>query len=239
MEISRYRLTIERHQADGIPFYLYAPLETPDAPLCVVLHGLNSSKERMLEFCLLLTEAGKRVCALDLRSQGERRNEDTPLLGLPWSDPQFTPAIARVITGSVSDVATAASYLNAERYTLLGRSLGGFIALLTALEDARAVAVCCMSGALNLSALPAAYQADSARYDPARRAAELARKPVLLLHGTEDQVVPLTGARRLWSALTASGVPLRHSDLREYPGVGHEFAPKIMRDAVAWVRELE
>lgn len=239
MQTAEYLVAIARHETDGIPFYLFSPPESAAAPLVVVLHGLNSRKERLMEVCLRLTAAGRRVCALDLRGHGERVNDDTQYLRRDWSDPMFAPAIARVVLDGILDVASVVTDLGASRYTILGHSLGGYVALLTALEDSRVAAVCCMSGALDISALPPAPGADSSRYDPARRASELAQKPVFLLHGTDDLIVPIAGARRLWGALTAAGIPRRDSALREFPGVGHELTPAMMTEAVEWIRRVQ
>jgi pimeloyl-ACP methyl ester carboxylesterase len=249
MKTAEYRLSITRYEIEGIPLYVYAPLGNDSSqetisealPLVVVLHGLNSRKENQLAFSLRLVNAGYRVCTLDLRGHGERRNEDTDFLRLHWSEPQFAPAIGRTIIGSVLDIVSVVSELGVDRYYIAGHSLGGHIALLTALEDPRASAVCCIGGSLDLSALPTDPDRPSdvvARYDPVRRADALARKKVLLLHGVDDATVPITGAWRLWNAMETSGNLSLHSFFRTYPGIGHELAPVLMQDCIEWLLAL-
>ena len=237
METARYRVEIARHEFNDFPFYLFAPQDAAaEISTVFVLHGLNARKERHLEMCLQLTAANLRACMMDLRGHGERINEDTLTLRRDWSDPAFVPAIARTIMGSIQDVHALADYLELTRYAIIGQSLGGYTALLTALQDDRVRRVINISGSLDLSNLPPPFGGAAAlRFDAAQQASLLKRIPLLLLHGDADATVPIAGARRLHAALLAAGASPEKAVLHEYPGIGHELTPAMIAEAVAFV----
>ncbi|HZR47637.1 MAG TPA: dienelactone hydrolase family protein, partial [Candidatus Manganitrophaceae bacterium] len=60
---------------------------------------------------------------------------------------------------------------------------------------------------------------------PAERSAASAGTPILLIHGTGDEVVPVDGSRKAHAALLKEGYPVR---LQEYP-MGHEVIPEELR----------
>lgn len=63
----------------------------------------------------------------------------------------------------------------------------------------------------------------------AEKSAPSSGVPILLVHGTDDEVVPVDGSRNAHAALLNEGYPVR---LQEYP-MGHEIIPKeiqLIRD---------
>jgi alpha-beta hydrolase superfamily lysophospholipase len=240
MLVAAYDVRIERHEAGGIPVWLFtdraAAAEPP--PLVFVLHGLHSRKERHLDLCLRLADAGLCACAVDGRSHGERADADTGALQQDWTTPAFVDAFTRSVAGTVEDVAALATYFGAETYAVVGHSMGGYVATLTALADPRAVVIVNISGSLDVGATTPEGNAEFDRWIPERRAAELYPKAVLLLHGDADETVPVQGARQLHAALGAAypGGDASRAAFIEYPGVGHELTPQMTEEAVAWVR---
>jgi len=51
---------------------------------------------------------------------------------------------------------------------------------------------------------------------------------VLILHGEEDRVVPVTEATRLQQLLERAGT---HCEMKLYPGAGHGFSGSQLLDA--------
>ena len=66
-------------------------------------------------------------------------------------------------------------------------------------------------------------------------AAELDGKPVLILSGTSDPIVPLDNARRLATILTNAGALVRHQTLP----AGHNLTQADLAAAKAWLDRLE
>jgi uncharacterized protein len=236
MLVATYRVIIERHQVGEIPVFLYRDADAPDdAPLVPVLHGLTSRKERHLDLCLRLAGAGFRACALDARYHGDRRTEELSILSGDRTAPDFLATFARTVAGTIQDIATLADYFGAAAYGIIGHSMGGYIALQAALADPRIAALVCISGVLDVTLVPDhARTPDAAPFlsqaDVHARAAELGDRPVLLLHGEADVVVPVHGARRLRDLLPSVSFV-------EYPGIGHEFLTAMAEASVDFLRQ--
>ena len=247
-------VTIERHEWDdangrvALTFTEAVVGRDPAAlPLVFVLHGLGSRKERHLDLCLRLARAGFRACAVDEPLHGERQTADSALL---WSGDRnslsFLQTMAGVALATVAELGEIATEFGAERYGVVGHSLGGFIALVTALSDRRAEAVVNIAGSLEsrlpptiLAQLPPAVREIAARLDPLSRADEFWPTALLLLHGSDDQTVSVEGARRLYAALLPHyAADTSRLQLVEQAGVGHELNAEAAERAVAFLQQF-
>lgn len=110
------------------------------------------------------------------------------------------------------DFASTLPQVDAERFGLLGFSLGGYLALSVAAHDERVRAVVEFFGGL-----PEELHGTFPRMPP-----------VLILHGDADQRVPVSEAHKLNELFTARGV---EHEMRIYPGEGHIFTPITFLDA--------
>lgn len=250
MLTATYSVTIERHEWEDVPALTFqknpsnGTSDKTNGLLVFALHGLTSRKERHLDLCLRLAEAGFRACSFDARSHGERRDEDSSVLSGNRQDPAFLQAFARTVIGTVQDIVGLASYFGASHYAIVGHSMGGFIAMQTAIYDARASAVVNISGSLSVGNstspdMPPDYTEMAARADVAARTNELVPRPILLLHGELDETVPIAGAYRLYNALKATyGAVSENARLIVYPEYGHDFQPAMAQDAVDWLKEV-
>ena len=107
------------------------------------------------------------------------------------------------------------------RVYLLGFSQGAIMSASVVLTEPELVAgAVLMSGRI----LP--------EIDPLIAAPErLAGKPILLVHGTGDQVLPIHNGRRSRDLLSKLPVAL---DYREY-SIGHEISQRSLADVTAWL----
>ena len=105
------------------------------------------------------------------------------------------------------------------RVGLLGHSLGAYLAIGVAAEDRRVAAVVDMSGGLE------PWIAERATHLP----------PALILHGTDDDVVPPSEAELLARFLADHRVPYL---MRLYPGEGHGFGGRAEDDALGRAAEF-
>ena len=106
-----------------------------------------------------------------------------------------------------------------------GFSQGGGLALMLAI---RSGAVTRPSGVLAMSPFAPAGDNLDIDWDAA------ATIPVLLQHGTDDPMIPITAARHLATVLNDHHVPLVY---REYP-MGHQVALESVQDAQAWIASV-
>ena len=246
---------IEKHQApDGISCLTFAD-ENASArrapPLVFVVHGLLSRKERHSELCLALAYAGFTACALDARSHGERTTPEglARLSGALGMD--FLWAFADAVIGTAADLPLVADYLGHDDYGVIGHSMGGYVALRAGASDERVRAIVSVAGNPDWSLLPQGNGdgtdgpflppevAELAlRESPLGQAARFFPRPLLMLHGDVDTVVPIAGHRALYAALRPRYDDAENRDrlsLIEYPGVGHDWLPDMAERAVAWM----
>jgi phospholipase/carboxylesterase len=113
--------------------------------------------------------------------------------------------------------------IDPRKIVLLGFSQGGALAFDLALRDcSRFAGVAALSSWIP-QGLTAEIQPDSNHQN----------LPVLVVHGTEDPMVPVDRARESRQQLTALGVALTY---REYE-MGHEICAEALRDLVTWLDE--
>lgn len=217
----------------SIPVAWIAPPLAADAPAVLLLHGLSSNKERMSNSAgRALAKRGICSLALDLPHHGERRTADPRTM---LSNPL---ALVGVWRTAVTEVADALSWLavqpgvDASRLGILGYSLGGFLALMAAADDAR-LRVIALAAAGDLpDATPYAAMV-RALVDPPRAARKLAGRPLLLVNGRGDTTTRPAQAERLFAA---AGEP---KTMLWYDG-GHWPPAACIEDTADWLlSELE
>ncbi len=104
--------------------------------------------------------------------------------------------------------------VDSKRIGLLGVSLGGFLSLSLAAQDARVSAVASLMGGM-----------------PPEIIAETHRMPsTLLLHGDADPVVPVSEAYAVEAMLKRLGTKY---EMKVYPGQGHSFRGTSQIDALS------
>ena len=101
--------------------------------------------------------------------------------------------------------------VDAKRVGLLGFSLGAYLALSVASVEPRVKAMVEFFGGM-----------------PEELHGFTRMPPVLILHGEQDRVVPVTEATRLQRLLVRAGVPC---EMKLYPGAGHGFNGYQLLDA--------
>jgi phospholipase/carboxylesterase len=192
-------------------------------PLLVLLHGVGSNEADLFGLApyldgRLLVASARAPVVMGYGAYG-------------WFNIEFTPA------GLVADVAQARESLrrlavfvdelidaysvDPRRVYLLGFSQGAMMSLSLTLSHPEKVAgVVAMSGRLPAESLADLRDADA-----------LAGLPVLVTHGTFDQVLPVENGRATRDALSKLPVALTY---REYP-MAHEVSQESLRDVAAWL----
>jgi len=198
-------------------WYLRHPM--PDAPTVLYLHGsrwnLNGSVFRMEHWA----DMGFSVLAIDYRGFGE----STQLLPSESSAQQDALAALGELERRQPDPA---------RRFIYGHSLGGAIAIdLAARAEGRAVAgiiiessfssITDMLATLRWGDLPGAGLIVTQRFASTRKLASIS-KPLLIIHGTGDRVVPHTMSDALHDAAVSAPEGLRR--LVKIEGASHSGA---------------
>lgn len=217
--------------------YSFEPGETGRRDLVVLGHGVTSDRDRPWSRALsrVLGEAGIASMRIAFAGNGE-------------SEGRFEDA---TITKEVLDLSAVLDALPDRRVAYVGHSMGGAVGLLCAVADDRIRALVSLAaiahtaefaqrmfghlraGELMLDKprcpLSADFMADLAGIGSVAATAPEVRVPWLLVHGTEDDVVPIQDSRDVHAA--AAG----RSELVELPGADHSFTGDNLERMVAVV----
>lgn len=191
----------------------FVPAEQGAAgPAVLVVHGWESARDRMLPNVQVLHAAGFHVLALDVRGHGANAAES-----LPVSAGEFG-------LDAAAGVGALAARPEVTRIGILGHSMGGVGAILAAADDPRVDALVVVSApagpvhltrqtfrlaglripdpiAWPLAWLTARVYVRPRRHDVGRIASTNAIRryhgPLLLVHGDQDRIMPLSHHRQL------------------------------------------
>ncbi len=207
------------------------PVVPPGAPVIVVLHGLGTNGEDLAPLCGELRLPGCRFILPDapLRLPGY------PPGAYAWYDFQahHRPEIEKSreylfkVLRRFSDdpnLRKAPEENNPQpTLVLTGFSQGGVMALEAGLNyRGKIAAVVSMSG----------YLPDP--WETLTRAQAPFETPILLTHGTEDEVVPVEGSRRAFQALTEAGY---HPVIKEF-AMPHTLTAESVGEVSRFLREV-
>ena len=215
------------HGTERLPASFLVPAGAPPAPAALLLHGFGSSKERMTQSVgRALLGRGVASLAVDLPFHGERGGSRD---ALPYRNPL---ALVNAWRSAVREARAAVEWLTAQpeiddaRIGVVGYSLGGFLALMTASEERR-VRVIALAAAGDLpEGTPYAAFVRRA-VDPLRAARKLGGRPLLLVNGRRDTTTRPAQAERLFAFAEEP------KQLVWYEG-GHWPPPSAIEDAAEW-----
>lgn len=212
-------LTVPSPGTDGLPAWWIPARDGEPGPAVLLVHGWESARDRTLQNALVLHAAGFHVLTLDIRGHGDNPAEELPLTAGEFGADAL--AGARYLLGREG----------VTRVAVLGHSMGGIGALLAAAAEPRVAAVVAISTpadpyrltrqTFHLANLPLpdviayplawlttrvflAPRGHDVRSVSATDAVARYRGPVLLVHGTDDLVVPPAHLERLARAARAA-----------------------------------
>jgi dipeptidyl aminopeptidase/acylaminoacyl peptidase len=191
-------------------WFVPAPGQTA-SPAVVVMHGWGANASFMLPVVAPLHAAGFAVLLIDARCHGE--SDDEPFTSLP----RFAQDIEAGL-----DWLHLQKNVDPSRLTVMGHSVGAGAALLCATRRSDVRAVVSLSAFAHPQEIMRTFLKEAripypvlgwyvmrhvqavigARFDDIAPLASMAkvRCPVLLVHGTDDTVVPFADAQRLMAA---------------------------------------
>jgi dienelactone hydrolase len=175
----------------------YLPKTAGRYPAVIALYGSGGTRESIADQpCRLMAAQGYVVFMVHFfeRTGTVRADRETTQAGFPL----WMATIGDAITYAASHASVDPS-----RIALLGFSLGGYLALAVASLDPRVGAVVEFFGGL-----------------PEDLHGFTRMPPVLILHGEQDRVVPVSEATRLQQLLERAGTPY---EIKLYPNAGHGF----------------
>lgn len=233
--------------AAAIPALLVRPHATGPRPAALIQHGYGAEKADLLPLASLLAARGFVSLLPDAWGHGER----FPASGPNWMNQLSADYFLTVVRHTIDDMGEALTTLlaqpdvRADAAIVAGFSMGAIAAMIVGTEDARVAGLISAAGSplpdllgvsLFGSTPPSAENiAWANQHDAVDRVGQLAPKPLLLQHGTVDDMVPDRGTLRLFD--TAQLLYASHPErlaLQRYPH-SHLVSEQQLTDAVAWL----
>lgn len=215
-------------------------------PMLLLLHGFESSKEKMIRYGIHCALSGFHTVMIDAPYHGSRTEEEPPMFDIA-ADPDagwrnrlgLIGEYLRETIMALSDIASR-PLIDQSRIAVAGISMGASVAMLAAARTDVVKAALAFLPILDYESI-----AGTAVIRPEEIAVIHALDPLYackdmqaaigLFCGADDRVAG-SGARVMNSVLSETP----QSDTarrmyREYPGVGHAVTPAMLADGLAWL----
>jgi len=205
-------MTVTGHEDLSLRYVLSVPSGKSDdaeLPLVVVMHGRGADANDLADLAPMIDDGYRFVFA-----NAPKKFEPMPgySFGYSWFD-GWPPEGDSIIQSRTKLLALIDELM--ERYptpegkiVIAGFSQGGMMALDVGFRTSQQIAgIVCMSGAIYEAGMP-----------------PLRNLPVLIIHGTEDEMIPLFAARRTRFILEENGV---HPEYHEFR-MGHHVTEESM-----------
>ncbi len=210
----------------------------------VIGHGVTGNKDRPALVALAEGLAAAGISALRVSFSGNGESEGT-----------FTDS---TITKEVADLGSVIDALEGHTVCYVGHSMGGAVGVLRTATDERIQVLVSLAGMVHTQAfaerefgdvtpdagfmwdepdcpLSQAYMDDMATIGSVAKRASEFDIPWLLVHGTEDDIVPIEDSRDILQHAN------EQTDLLELPGVDHVFSDDgtaiMVEKVVAWINQ--
>ena len=210
----------------------------------VIGHGVTGNKDRPALVALAEGLAAAGISALRFSFSGNGESEGA-----------FTDS---TITKEVADLGSVIDALEGHTICYVGHSMGGAVGVLRTATDERIQVLVSLAGMVHTKAfaerefsdaipdegfmwdepdcpLSKTYVDDMAAINSVAKRASEFDIPWLLVHGTEDDIVPIEDSRDILQHANAQ------TDLLELPGVDHVFsddgAAIMVEKVVAWINQ--
>lgn len=217
-----YRLDILSVNGEVVPTLLSIPRDAREPPpVVILLHGYGGDKEDLIEAAGPLAERGYAAASIDAQYHGERKKEG---MNMYSADSNMT---IDAFVQTVADVRRLIDHLetrddvDASRIGLVGASMGALLGTIVAgVEDRIDVPILVVGGG-NMSILLAESQlskvieirelleeegrtveevaAELECIDPINFVANISPRPLLMINGLKDDIVPVASNRALYA----------------------------------------
>lgn len=217
------KFTLQGAQGDTVPAYIVLPSgasETNKAPAVVLLHGKGGRAEEMLVAAQFLATRGYASVLPEIVGHGTRKADGPANLFSGEAQVLRDGVIESVqdIRRSI-DLLTQQPEVDSRRIGLMGISLGAIMgSIVTGVDERIQTAVLVVGGGNWPLLLRDSQEGDVRRWretktataedlkllediDPIHFAPHIAPRPVLMLNGKQDNIVPESAAKALFEAL--------------------------------------
>lgn len=236
----------ERVVIQGIPAIIFRPREVNEAiPTVIFYHGWSSNKELQRLRGFILASVGYQVVIPDAIYHGERNALSD--YGMDASTEYFWDVIFSNMEEYSTIVGEMVLKYNADpdRIAVTGNSMGGFTAggIFTHNKNIKTLIV--LNGSLgwenfnkNID-IPITEELEVLtkkvnELDPMNHLDLLKDRPILLLHGDSDIVVPINSQRIFYDEIKQLYSDKERIGFIEYPRLNHFVTTNMMEESINW-----
>ncbi len=242
------RLSFAGNDGERVPVLLMRPTGAERPPCALFLHGLGGDKDQARLVAALLAPHGIAVLAIDARLHGDRAPDEGPdeatLAGNFFAT--GGPLVRTVIDNRRAiDYIAGRDDLDAQRIVVVGASMGAILGSVLSAVDERVDAAALIVGGGDWATLLATSEhplavrlreaggkgALAARVDPVNFVGHISPRPVLMVNGTTDAIIPAACAEALHAA---AGEP---KEIIWYEGGHVGMPPQTLMAIGAWIVE--
>jgi len=230
----------------GIPVLLFTPIKKTDSyPTIFFYHGWGSDKESQRFRGYILATLGFQVVLPDALYHGQRGTLDYDLRDNAAK--YFWKVILNNITESDLLIEEVVKNYKGDKNNIgmTGHSMGGFTASGIFTNNATIKALCVVNGScawnhtnhifaehLDLSYSPLDKKDDQTinELDPINHVDQLIDRPILLLHGDKDSLVPIDSQRTFYKKIAPLYSDKAKINFIEYPRLNHHLTTQMMEE---------
>lgn len=244
-------ITEEKINIQEIPAIIFRPKEVKKPiPTIIFYHGWSSNKELQRSRGFILSSVGYQVVLPDAVYHGERNALSD--YGEEAALKYFWDVIFKNLEEfSIIEKELVSKYnANSERIAVMGNSMGGFTAggIFTHNEQIKTLIVlngCCAWEYFNnsieippsekIKIIEEKVEEKVKDLEPINHLNALKDRPILLLHGDSDIMVPVEGQRIFYDKLSLMYKDKEKIKLIEYPRLNHFVTTNMMEESINWL----
>ncbi len=239
---------------DNIPAILLKPKNKEGLLHTIILyHGWSSNKESQRIRAFVLCSLGYQVIIPDGIHHGERGllNYDEASNVRDY----FWPVVFNNLEEAENIIQTSIENYNAnpETISVMGHSMGGFTSAGIFTHNPKVKAMIVVNGSCNWLHTNAIFKENPAfkvtgdyeelekkieLLDPMNNLEKIINRPVLLLNGEADNVVPLSSQKIFYEKIKPMYKDQKGINFIKYPNLGHFVTTGMMEDTAKWLGDI-
>ena len=240
----------KRVKIRDIPCIILKPsVENRKLATIIFYHGWSSNKDSQKFRGFILASLGYQVIIPDAINHGERGIVD-------YNDPDttgqyFWKTVLNNIKESKDIIETSIDLydMDTDNIVVMGHSMGGFTAAGAFTHDKRIKTSIILNGSFNWEMsneiflqqlgknITVEEEDEITRLDPMNNFDKLINRPILMLNGASDGVVPVEAQQIFYDKIKGSYKDGSKIKLIKHINVGHFVTTGMMEDAANWLKE--
>ncbi len=242
----------ERLEIGSIPSILFRPKEAQGLlPTLVHYHGWSSNKEKQRMIAYLLSTLGYQVILPDAINHGERNRLDK--YNGENAIRYFWPTVFQSLEESKGLIDRLIDDYGADpaRLGIMGHSMGGITGAGIFVHDPRIKTLVVLNGSgawtnfndglkkglPSLEGLEAIDEMEEKieELDPFNNLNKVKNRPMLLLHGVDDMVVPIKTQEYFYEKIRKTYDDKRKIKMMKYLNLNHLITKDMLEDTISWL----